>query len=409
MAKNIIKKVGIILAAFVVIAVSFLSGVFLGTQKNNPQGNTVIIQGKMPLSSSQSSTDFALFWDVWSRLEDKYVDRQKIDRQKLVFGAIDGMVKSLGDPYTVFFPPEEAKRFNDDIHGEFGGIGAEIGMRKGILTVISPLKDSPSERAGILAGDKILKINSTSTLDLTLEEAVAFIRGEKGTPVILSILHEKSDSAKEVKITRDTIKIPVTETKKLDGGIYYIHLFNFNENSPQEFRRGLIDFYNSGATKLILDLRNNPGGFLQAAVDIASWFLPEGEVVAREHFSIGEEQLYRSFGYRMLERTPIVVLINQGSASASEILAGALQDKRGILLVGEKSFGKGSVQQLDNLEQGASLKVTIAKWLTPNGHSINESGLEPDIAVEIQQEDIDTSKDPQLEKAIKILQGMPVQ
>ncbi|MBI2637283.1 MAG: PDZ domain-containing protein, partial [Candidatus Sungbacteria bacterium] len=304
MAKNIIKKVGIILAAFVVIAVSFLSGVFLGTQKNNPQGNTVIIQGKMPLSSSQSSTDFALFWDVWSRLEDKYVDRQKIDRQKLVFGAIDGMVKSLGDPYTVFFPPEEAKRFNDDIHGEFGGIGAEIGMRKGILTVISPLKDSPSERAGILAGDKILKINSTSTLDLTLEEAVAFIRGEKGTPVILSILHEKSDSAKEVKITRDTIKIPVTETKKLDGGIYYIHLFNFNENSPQEFRRGLIDFYNSGATKLILDLRNNPGGFLQAAVDIASWFLPEGEVVAREHFSIGEEQLYRSFGYRMLERTP---------------------------------------------------------------------------------------------------------
>ncbi|KKU51594.1 MAG: hypothetical protein A3H69_03420 [Candidatus Sungbacteria bacterium RIFCSPLOWO2_02_FULL_47_9] len=406
MQKTIIKKIGIILAACAIIAVSFMSGVFLGEQRTPSPDYVINVSGKNPSVPLQHAADFSIFWDVWSRLEDKFVDKQKIDPEKLVFGAVDGMVKSLGDPYTVFFPPEEAKRFNDDIHGEFGGIGAEIGMRKGILTVISPLKDSPSEHAGILAGDKILKINSTSTLDLTLDEAVSYIRGEKGTPVLLTIVHEKAETAKEIKVIRGTIQIPVTDTKKLEAGIFYIHLYNFNENSPREFRKALIEFQNSGSTKLILDVRNNPGGYLQAAVDMASWFLPEGDVVAREHFSSGEELLYRSVGYRVLERTPVVVLINQGSASASEILAGALRDKRDIKLIGQKSFGKGSVQELEQLLGNASLKVTIAKWMTPNGHSINELGLEPDIAVEIKQEDVDNTRDPQLDKAVEVLKSV---
>src|SRR3989338_2404275 len=407
----LIKKILIIIISFAIIAASFVGGIFVGLNKKPTIESITSVIRKTPeistLGQVQAGTDFNLFWDVWSRLEENFVDRSKIEPQKMVFGAIDGMVKSLEDPYTVFLPPEESKRFNDDIKGEFGGIGAEIGIKKGILTIIAPLKDSPAEKAGLKAGDKVLKINGTSTIDLTLDKAVSFIRGLKGTEVVLTIAAaDDLGDTKEIKIIRDTIKIPVIETKKLDEGIFYIRLFNFNDNSTAEFKKGLMEMQNSGARKLILDLRNNPGGYLNAAVDIASWFIPAGEIVAREKMANGEELIYRSYGYRFLENTPVITLINQGSASASEIVAGALRDQRKIKLIGDKSFGKGSVQELEKLPQNASLKITIAKWLTPNGHSINDAGLEPDIKVEIKKEAIDEGKDPQLDKAIEIIKGL---
>ena len=393
------KTIFIALAVFV-LAITFSLGILVGVKQYPAIEKVKQVLNKESDASEQ--VDFALFWDVWHRLESNFVDKATIDRKKMVFGAIDGLTRSLGDPYTLFFPPIEAKRFQEDISGSFAGIGAEVGMKKGVLTIIAPLKNSPAERAGLKAGDKVLKINATSTADLTIDTAVSFIRGLKGTEVTLTITRDSLESAKEIKIVRDTIVIPVTETKKFGNGIFYIHLFNFNETSPSEFRKALQEFSDSGSKKLVLDLRNNPGGFLTAAVDIASWFLPAGGIGAREK-RIGSETDYRSFGYRYLESVPVVVIINQGSASASEILAGALRDQRGAKLVGMKSFGKGSVQEVENLSNGASLKITIAKWFTPNNYSINESGIDPDVKVDIVQADLDAHKDPQLDKAVELL------
>lgn len=396
------KPAAIVGISILIIAASFGGGVYVGYERRPAIEKVKGVLGQE--TGKPQEVDFSQFWDVWSRLESQYVDRSSIDRKKLVEGATAGLVHALGDPYTVFLPPQEAKQFSEDVHGSFGGIGAEIGIRKDILTVISPLKGSPAERAGLKSGDKILKINATSTADLRLDQAIGFIRGPIGTEVTLTI--SRDDEIKEIKIIREIIVIPILDAADKGNGIFYIHLLNFNENSPVEFRKAVNKFIGSGNKKLILDLRGNPGGFLDAAVDIASWFIPIGDVVAREKFGDGSEDLYRSSGHRLLESTPVVALIDQGSASASEILAGALRDNRGIKLVGDKTFGKGSVQAVDNLSGGASLKITIAKWFTPNGASINEKGLEPDIKAEIKKEDADAGKDPQIEKAIEILKGL---
>lgn len=399
-----LKPSAIILASVLIVAASFGGGMYVGYANRPAIEKVKSVLGQE--TAKPREVDFSQFWDIWARVEAEYVDRSTIDRQKLVYGAISGMVKAIGDPYTVFFPPQQSKLFSEDVHGSFGGIGAEIGMRKDILTIIAPLKGSPAERAGLKAGDKIFKINATTTADLTVEEAVSFIRGEIGTPVTLTINREGADGLKEIKITRETIVVPILDTAEKGNGIFSIHLLNFNEKSAWEFRGAVRKFASSGDTKLILDLRQNPGGFLDAAVDIASWFLPAGEIVARERLADGNENLYRSSGYGLLQSVPVVVITDQGSASAAEILAGALRDIRAAKLVGDKTFGKGSVQQVDTLNGGASLKITIAKWLTPKGISINEKGLEPDIKVEVKKEDAETGKDPVLEKGIEILKGL---
>lgn len=390
------------LAAIVLIAAAFGGGVYVGYERRPAIEKVRSVIGKE--SPTPREVDFSQFWDVWARVEDEYVDRANIDRTKLVDGAIAGMVRALGDPYTVYLPPVQAKQFLEDVRGNFGGIGAEIGIRKDILTIIAPLKGSPAERAGLRSGDKIFKINATSTDGLSLEEAVSYIRGEIGTSVTLTIARESD--VKEVKVTRDNIVIPIITAERKGNGIFLIHLMSFSEKSPQEFRGAVRDFLASGDDKLILDLRGNPGGYLDAAVDIASWFIPSEMVVAHERFADGTETLYKSSGHRLLEKTKVVVLIDQGSASASEILAGALRDDKKIQIIGQKSFGKGSVQTVDSLRGGASLKVTIAKWLTPSGYSISEKGLDPDIAVEVSKDDIENEKDPQLEKAIEVLKKL---
>ncbi len=386
-----------------IIAAAFGGGVYVGYERRPAIEKVKGVLGQE--TAKPPDVDFSQFWEVWGIVEEKFVDRDTIRRDKLVHGAISGLVKALGDPYTVFLPPQQAKLFHEDVRGSFGGIGAEIGVRKDILTIISPLKGSPAERAGLKAGDRILKINATTTADLSIEEAVSYIRGPIGTSVKLTISREGED-VRDVEITRQTIVVPIIETARRSDGIFSIHLLNFNESSPLEFRRAIREFLLSGDKKLILDLRSNPGGFLDAAIDISSWFIPAGEIVARERLAGGDEVLYRSSGHRLLESVPVVVLMDQGSASASEIVAGALRDAKGVKLIGIKTFGKGSVQEVDNLKDGASLKITIAKWLTPKGTSINEKGLEPDIVVEIKKEDAEAGKDPQMEKAIEVLKNL---
>jgi len=353
--------------------------------------------------------DFSLFWDAWSVIEEKYVDREKVDRQKMVYGAIAGLIESLDDPYSVFMEPQESKKFVDDMSGSFEGIGAEVGIRKGILTIISPLQGNPAEKAGLRAGDQILKIEDTLTNDLTLDEAVSLIRGEKGTTVKLLVFRNSWEENKEIEIIRGKIEIPIIEWKMISAAeegeknIAYIQFNHFTQNATSEFKKIVSQIIQQEPKGLVLDIRNNPGGYLEVAVDISSWFVPKGDLVVIEDFGNGEKNEYRSKGYEGLEEIPTVILINCGSASASEILAGATRSIEKIKIVGEKSFGKGSVQQLKEMKDDSSIKITIAKWLTPLGESISEKGIVPDIEVEITEEDIDNMIDPQLDKALEML------
>jgi len=317
------------------------------------------------------------------------------------------MVKSLEDPYTVFLNPEEAKRFQEETAGIFEGVGMEIGKKEGELIIIAPLEETPAQKAGILPGDKIVKIGEKLTADLTLEEAVNLIRGPRGTEVSLTIFREDWDAPKEIKITRNIIKIPSLKWELREEEIIYIKLYQFYGKASDDFKEAAIEILNSPAKKIVLDLRNNPGGYLEVAKDIAGWFLERGEVVVIEDFGEGKEKKeYKAEGNAWFSNYPMVILINQGSASGSEILAGALRDQRQILLVGQRSFGKGAIQEISELSEGSSLKITIAKWLTPKGELITDVGLEPDIKVEMTAEDYEQDKDPQLDKAIEIIKEL---
>jgi len=382
-------------------------GFFIG---NFNQPSIEKIEGLSNKESYTSSlVDFSLFWDAWSIVEKKYVNRFELNKQKMIYGAITGMLNSLEDPYSIFMEPEDSEKFIDDMSGSFDGIGAEVGIRKDVLTIISPLKGNPAQKAGLKPGDKVLKVDDTLTGDLTLDEAVSLIRGEKGTEVALLIFREEWDEAREIKIIRDEIKIPIIKWEILtppsgaSNNIVHIQFHHFTENSASEFRRTINEVLQLQPNGIILDLRNNPGGYLETAVDIASWFLPKGEIVIIEDFGDGKKNEFISKGYKKLENMPTVVLINEGSASASEILAGALRDIREIKIVGQKSFGKGSIQQLEKLKGGSSVKITVAKWLTPSGLSISEQGIDPDEEVEITMEDINEMRDPQLDKALEML------
>ncbi|MDP3764509.1 MAG: S41 family peptidase [bacterium] len=396
------KSISLFVFALALVLTAFYGGFFYG-KSQVPAIYSIEGVGNKALNQPDD-IDFSLFWDAWKIIQDKYVDRSSLDKKKMVYGAIDGMVKSLKDPYTTFFEPVEAKQFKDDVSGSFGGIGAEIGIRKEILTVISPLEDSPAQKAGLRAGDKILKINDTITADMGISEAVSLIRGPKGTAVKLTISRAGADAVKEISIVRDDIKIPTAKWQLKNDKIAYIQLFNFGETAPFEFRKTVLDVLRSPADRIVLDLRNNPGGYLEVSQDIAGWFMESDSVVAIEDFGNGTpSKKYLANGNSVLKNMPIVVLMNEGSASASEILAGALRDNKKVKLIGAKSFGKGSVQQLENMREGTSLKVTIAKWLTPSGKSIMQEGLEPDVKIEFTKDDIDNLKDPQLDKAIEII------
>lgn len=414
---NLSRKI-LIISVILALGIGF-SGGFLFGRSNNLENNPLKILINKDLNQPEH-VDFSLFWDAWNTLHAKYVDEEKLDTQKLVYGAIQGMVNSVGDPYTSFFEPPENKKFQEEISGSFGGIGIEIGKRNGALTVISPIKDTPAFKKGLRAGDKILKIDNKSTADFSIDEAVSLIRGKKGTPVMLTISSNGSSTTRDVEIIRDTIKIPTAEWRLIEVDetkIAYLQIFTFNQNVDSEVQKSVREILKSGADKLILDLRNNPGGLLDSAVNIAGLFLEKNQIVTVEAFRNGTKNPFKSNGDGSLKTYPTVILINGGSASASEILAGALHDNRKIQLVGEKTFGKGSVQELAQFKGGSSLKVTVAKWLTPAGISISDKGIEPDIEVKFPKENPPVGeengepafelgkegKDPQLDKAIELL------
>lgn len=385
------------------VAIFFAAGVYVG-DRNRPEIDKVVgISNKD--TAVTTSADFGPFWKAWNTINEKSPVANKITDQNRVYGAISGLVGSLNDPYSVFFPPDEAKSFEEAIAGNFDGIGMEVGMKDKVLTVIAPLKGTPAYRANIKPGDKILKIDKTVTSDLSIDEAIKLIRGPKGTPVTLTIFRNGEKQAREITIVRDTINIPTLDTEKRPDGIFVVKLYSFDANSADLFRNAMKEFYQSGGDRLLLDLRGNPGGYLDSAVDIASWFLKNGTVVVTEDYGGGKTpDIMRSKGYDIFNsKLKFVILIDGGSASASEILAGAMQDNARAKLVGAQSFGKGSVQEVVDLTPDTILKITIAKWLTPNGTSISEKGLTPDYPIEITQKDLDAKKDPQLDKAVELL------
>ena len=388
-----------------VILICLVIGFFAGVQFQKIKSPEIGLKELINREAGQPETvDFSLFWDAWDVIHERYVDRSELNTQEMVFGAIEGMVNSVGDSFTVFLKADESKRLQEEISGEFAGIGIEIGLRDDILTVIAPLEGTPADRAGIIAGDRILKIDRESTAGIGLDEAVSKIRGRRGTKVILTISRKDNGNEKtqDFELTRDKIKIPTVKWSKIESDIGHVRLFSFNQIAKEELDEAFQDLKKQGAgEKLILDLRNNPGGLLDLAIDISSYFLESGQVVVIEDFGNGQRDEFKSKTNGQLKDAKIVILINKGSASASEIVAGALHDNKGIKLIGEKTFGKGSVQQVENLRFKTALKVTVAKWLTPKGRSISDEGIEPDIKVERTEEDIKNDRDPQLEKAIE--------
>lgn len=374
-------KLVTIASALILLGIVFASGAYFGYEQRPYIERVTGISNQEWGVENGEEVDFDPFWKAWNILEDKYVSKDEIDREKLLWGAIQGMASAVGDPYTVFMPPAESAIFEEDISGAFEGIGAEIGIRNKVLVVISPLEGSPAKTAGLKAGDYILKINGEDTANITVEEAVSKIRGKGGTVVTLTIFREGDDAAKEIAITRAKIEIPVIDTEVKED-VFVIYLYQFSANSPDLFERAIREFAASGKNKLVLDLRNNPGGYLDAAVDIASWFVPRDEVVVIERQRGEEQREYRSRGYAEIHDLTMAVLVNRGSASASEILAGALKDHKIATVIGETTFGKGSVQEVVDVTGDTTLKVTIARWFTPADVSISEVGLEPTIVID---------------------------
>jgi carboxyl-terminal processing protease len=401
MFKN--SKIKSIVVPFFSVVIFFALGVYVGFNNQASIDKIVSISNKeKPVGIL---TDFSPFWKVWDTIDEKYPNAKEINDQNRIYGAITGLVNSLNDPYSTFFNPEETKSFEDDISGSFGGIGVEVDIKDKILTVIAPLKDTPGYNAGLKSGDKILKINENLTSNLTIEQAIDLMRGEKGTSVTLTIFREGEEDSMEIKIIRDIINVPVLKTELRKDGVFIITLYSFSANSADLFNTAIKEFKDSKSNKLLIDLRGNPGGYLDSAVSMASWFLPSGKTVVIEDYKNNKKQkIYRSEGSNIFnDKLKFVILIDNGSASASEILAGAMQDYGLAKIVGEQSYGKGSVQEIVNITPDTILKITVAKWLTPKGTSISEKGLTPDYEVKFTKEDEINKKDPQMDKAIELL------
>ncbi|MEA3273096.1 MAG: S41 family peptidase [Patescibacteria group bacterium] len=351
--------------------------------------------------------------EVWEKVNGKYVGETP-DSQEALEGAAKGLVSSLGDPYTVFWDEEESQDFLGDMEGSFEGIGAEVGIRKQMLTVISPLDEMPAQQAGLKAGDIILQINGEITTEMTLDEAVKKIRGPRGTQVKLVVVRGNNGDGKplEFEITRDKIDFKSASWEEKDDQIAYVRVSGFLRDTDQEFSEVAKEIKNKNIKKIVLDLRNNPGGYLEMAVSLSSYFLPKGSLVVTEDYgdankSKNEEHYTENrLNKASLEEYPLVILINEGTASSAEILAGAVRDGRGVSLIGKKTFGKGSVQEVEKLSNGSSVKITVAKWLTPKGVNLEDGGLEPDIEQEIFIDSAENEEDQQLLKAIEVVKEL---
>ncbi len=396
------NKKYLIISGIAIAVIAFLAGMYFDSNYrgfDRPATEHIT-------STAMTAGEFKTFWKVWDILNEKYVNTASTTDQDRIWGAISGLASSYSDPYTVFFPPEESKLFNEEISGNFGGVGMEIGIKDDHLTVITPIKNSPAERAGVKAGDRVISIDGVDTVNIPVEKAVKLIRGDKGTSVKIVFLPKGSTKTVERVLVRDTIEIPTIESSIKGDNVFVIRLFSFTAQSSNLFRNALKEFIASGSHKIVLDLRGNPGGYLESAWDMASWFLPADKIVVTEDFGKNAEQnkVFKSKGYNIFNSNlKMVILVDAGSASASEILAGALKDHGVAKIVGTKTFGKGSVQELIQITPETSLKVTVARWLTPTGVNLSKNGIDPDYEVVVKDEDVKDGKDPQLEKALELL------
>ena len=393
--KKLLKFISII----VFIAAIYLAGFAIGHRNIEFEKNFIpkIINTEL---GKPSDVDFSLFWDAYDVIKGRFFGFENVKVQNIVYGAISGMLDSLGDAHTIFMTKEEAKQFGEDLSGKFDGIGAEIEAQNGYLVIVAPLVGSPAEKAGLEPKDIIVKIDGNDVSNMTFSEAINKIRGKKGSIVTLTIVRAGLDAAKEVQVKRDTIVVKSVQYEMKDD-IAYIKLNQFGDDTLDLFNEGIDFAVRKNAKGVIVDLRNNPGGYLQDAVDAVNIFIDKGKVVVIERGREGTESTSTTRSTPKFKDKPIVVLVNKGSASSSEIFAGAIQDYKRGKIVGEKTYGKGSVQTLEELKDGSKIKVTIAEWLTPNKRQIDKKGIEPDVAVSLSKEDKDAGKDPQLDKAME--------
>lgn len=394
------------LALAVVVLTTFVVGFQLGRvsgERNQvPEGQGRVIGGEDTPAYLSKDVDFELFWRTWNYIKDNYYEQPVSDVQ-LFYGALHGLLSGAGDPYSVFFNPEETKAFNEELDGSFSGVGMEIGIRDDQLQVIAPLPETPAERAGLRAGDAIFAIDGEETYQMSVEDAVRRIRGERGTSVVLLVASKGDDVAREVTVVRDTIHIKSVTWEIDEQNLLIVKMSSFNEETVSLFREAIQEGMSAGVTGVVLDLRNDPGGLLEAAVRVAGEWVGNQPVVLQR--VRGVDRPLAGAGTARLAGMPTVVLVNGGSASASEIVSGALKDYGVATIVGETTFGKGTVQNYEPLPDGSSVKLTIAEWLTPLGTSINKTGIEPDIEVVLTREDVEAEQDPQMDTARAILLG----
>lgn len=391
-----------LVALFLLVAVVCLLGGFELGKKNT--SSSLLSGGKVV-----EKTDMSLFWRVWQQLEENYLDKTVLDPKKMLYGAISGMTSALDDPYTSFFPPSENTRSKEDLNGEFAGVGIQLGFVNKTLAVVAPLPGNPAIKAGIRAGDLILKIKDEEkgvdkdTAGIDLNQAVDLIRGKNGNPVTLTIYREGDSKPKEYTLIRETINVPSVELEWVGQAknVALLRVNRFGDKTLAEWNGFVSEVINKKAVGVVLDLRNNPGGYLQRAVDLGSEFIADGVIVQQQ--GKNSTETFSATGKGRLIGKPLVVLINRGSASASEILAGALKERVGAKLVGEKSFGKGTVQEVEDFPGGSGIHITIAKWLLPSGKNIHKEGIEPDVKVDYVVNDKDSKADNQLSKAIEVL------
>jgi carboxyl-terminal processing protease len=392
----------------VLLIVVVLAGVYRLGYVSGRQGFALSTKDFKVINTQNPTTtvDYGLLWDALRVVSGKYIEKDGIDQQKVLYGAIRGAVAAAGDEYTTFFDPKDLADFQTELKGSFEGIGAEVAKRDGNIVVVAPIDDGPAAKAGVKAKDIILKVNGDSISELSVEAAVSKIRGAKGTQVTLELYREGKDKPFSVTITRDVIAVKSVklEYKTVQGQqVAYLTLSRFGDDTEDLFDKAVKDITSKGVKRLVVDVRNNPGGYLDAAVQLASEWVPKDKLVVKEAHSDKDATLLNSFGYGRLADVKTVILTNGGSASAAEILTGALHDYKLATTVGEKTFGKGSVQELVPLTGGSAVKVTVAKWITPNGVNLHKDGLVPDVEVKISDDDAAKDKDPQLDKALELV------